>query len=94
MCTQLSLRKTRVRTRLALYNTRIHIGFSIYNIHVHLIYMKLCIGNPRVFLVYATIVLATRIRLLKMSKNTSFEFWVVWVVMKLTSSVVTTFSYP
>ena len=59
-----------------------------------LMYATFCISNPHVFLVYATVVFATRVRLLKMSKNTSFEFQVVWVVMQLTPSVVTTLSSP
>ena len=37
---------------------------------------------------------ATRVCLLKMSKNTSFEIRVVWVVMQLTPSVVTTLASP
>ena len=37
---------------------------------------------------------ATHVCLLKMSKNTPFEFRVVWVVMQLTPSVVTTLSSP
>ena len=81
MCMRLSLKETRIRTRVAIYNS-----------HVHLKYATFLHCNPCVLLVYATIVSATRVRLLKMSKNTSFEIWVVWVVMQLTPSVVTTLS--
>ena len=94
VCIRLSLEETRVRTRLALYNTRVRTRVAIYNIRVHLMYTTLCIGNPHVFLVYATLVSATRICLLKMSKNMSFEIRVVWVVMQLTPSIVTTLSSP
>ena len=94
MCMRLSLRQTHVRMRLALYNTRICTRVAVYNSCLHLIYATLCIGNPRVFLVYATVVSTTRVHILKMSKNMSFEFRVVWVVMQLTPSVVTTLSSP
>ena len=59
---------------------------------VHLKYVTLCIATHVYLLVYATVVSATHVRLLKMSKNTYFEIQVVWVVMQLTPSVVTTLS--
>ena len=77
------LKETCVRTRLALYNT-----------HVHLKYMNFCIATHVYLFVYVTVVFATCVRLPKMSKNMSFEFHVVWVVMQLTPSVVTTLSSP
>ena len=56
------------------------------------LYTTFCIGNPCVFLMYATIVSATHVHLLKMSKNTSSKIQVVQVVMQLTPSVVTILS--
>ena len=61
-----------VCTRVALYNTRVRTQIDIYNSRVHIIYVTLCISNPRVFLVYATVVSATHVRLLKMSKKRVF----------------------
>ena len=68
-------------------------GFNA-KIHVFKVYASFLHCNPHVLLVYATIVSTTRVCLLKMSKNTSFEIWVVWVVMQLNPSVVTTLSSP
>ena len=75
------LKETHVRMRVAIYNSR-----------VLLKYVTFCIATHVYLLVYATVVSATRVRLLKMSKNTYFEIQVVWVVMQLTPSVVTTLS--
>ena len=75
------LRETRVRMRVAIYNSR-----------VCLKYVNLYIETHVYLLVYATVVSATRVRLQKMSKKTYFEIRVVWVVMQLTPSVVTTLS--
>ena len=77
------LKETRVHTRVAIYNSRVCLKYVTFYIATH-VYL----------LVYATVVSVTRVCLLKMSKNTSFEFRVVWVVMQLTPSVVTTFYSP
>ena len=75
------LKETHVRTRVAIYNNP-----------VCLKYMTLCIATHVYLLVYVTVVSATHVRLLKMSKNMYFKILVVWVVMQLTPSVVTTLS--
>ena len=62
MCTQLSLKETRVRTRVAIYNSRVRLKYVTF---LHF--------NPRLLLVYATVVSTTHIHLLKMSKK--YEFW-------------------
>ena len=64
ICTWLSIKETRICTRVAIYNS-----------HIHLKYMNFLHCNPCVILVYATIVSATRVRLLKMSKK--YEFWIL-----------------
>ena len=76
------LKETHVCTRLAIYNT-----------HVCLKYVTFCIATYVYLLMYVTVVSVTHIHLLKMSKNTYFEIQVVWVVMQLTPSVVTTLSW-
>ena len=75
------LKETRVRTRVAIYNSRIHLKYVTFFIETH-VYL----------LMYVTVVFATHVHLLKMSKNMYFEIMVVWVVMQLNPSVVTTFS--
>ena len=77
-----------------LKETRVCTRVSIYNSHVRLKYMNFCIETYVYLLVYVTVVSATHVHLLKMSKNTNFEFRVVWVVMQLTPSVVTTLYLP
>ena len=72
--------------------TCIRMRVAIYNSHVCLKYATFWIAAHVYLLVYATVVSATHVRLLKMSKNTYFEIQVVWVVMQLTPSVVTTLS--
>ena len=72
--------------------TRVRMQVAIYNSHVHLKYMNFYIATHVYLLVYAIVVSTTRVRLLKMSKNMNFEFWVVWVAMQLTPLVVTTLS--
>ena len=75
-----------------LKETRVHTRVAIYNSHVSLKYVTFCIATCVYLLVYATVVFSTRVRLLKMSKNMYFENRVVWVVMRLSPSVVTTLS--
>ena len=84
---RVALYDIRVRTRVALYDTRvctrvaIHTRLSVLATHVYFSCMRL-------------LYLATRVCIFKMSKNTPFEFRVVWVVMQLTPSIVTTLSSP
>ena len=75
-----------------LKETRVHTWIALYYIRVSLKYATLCIATHIYLLVYATVVFATCVRLLKCQKNTYFEIQVVWVVMQLTPSVVTTLS--
>ena len=46
---------------------------SLYNTHVHLKYMNFYIATHLYLLMYATVVSATHVRLLKMSKK--YIFW-------------------
>ena len=55
MCTRLSLKETRVRTRVAIYNSRVRLKYVTF---MH------C--NPHVLFMYVTVVSATCVRLLKM----------------------------
>ena len=75
-----------------LKETHVHTRVAIYNSHVHLKYANFYIETHVYLLVYVTVFSTTRVRLLKMSKNMYFEIRVVWVVMQLTPSVVTTLS--
>ena len=74
------LKETRVCTRLALDNTRVCLKYATF-----------CIETCVYLLMYAT-VSKTHLFLLKIQKNTYFEIRIVWVVMQLTPSVVTTLS--
>ena len=58
VCTRLSLRKTRVRTRVAIYNSHVHLKYVTFGLETH-VYL----------LVYVTVVSTTRVCLLKMSKK-------------------------
>ena len=62
VCTRLSLRQTRIRTRVAIYNSCVRLKYATF-----------CIATRVYLLVYATVVSATHVRLLKMSKN--YLFW-------------------
>ena len=75
-----------------LKENRVCYTLAIYNTHVCLKYVTFCIETHVYLLLYTTVVSAIRVHLLKMSKNTYFEIWVVWVVMQPTPSVVTTLS--
>ena len=76
-----SLRKPAYGTQLAIYNTRIcpkYVTFCIAT-RVYLLHMRLMSLQPA----YSS---------QKCQKNTFFKIRVVWVVMQLTPSVVTTLS--
>ena len=81
-----------VYTRLALKETRVwHATCQLYNLRV-ILYATLYTRNPRILFMYVTVVFNNLCMPLKNVKNMPFEFRVVWVVMQLTSSVVTTLS--
>ena len=74
-------KETCVCTRVAIYNTRVRLKYEKVCIttHVYLLHTQLLSPEPT----HAS---------QKCQKNTYFEIRVVWVVMQLTPSVVTTLS--